>query len=44
MSFLTVDFYNHDTDHTNVAEGLRYDFRYRMSFKVQVDQTLINYL
>jgi hypothetical protein len=44
MSFLTVDFYNHDTDHSNVAEGLRFDFRYRMSFRVQVDQTLVNYL
>ena len=43
MSFRTVDFYNHDTDHTQIAEGLRYDFRHRMSFRVQVDQTLISY-
>lgn len=43
MSFLTVDFYNHDTDHTQIAEGLRYDYRHRMSFKVQVDQNLIGF-
>lgn len=44
MSFLTVDFYNHDTDHTQIAEGLRFDFRNRMSFRVTVDETLMHYL
>lgn len=28
LSFLTIDFYNHDTIHTGISEGLKtnYDF------------------
>ncbi|KRX02670.1 C2 domain [Pseudocohnilembus persalinus] len=44
ISFATVDFYDHDTQHTHVAQGLNSDYNLQLAFKVDQDQSLINYL
>ena len=34
LSFLTIDFYNHDTVHTGIAEGIQTNYDFQLSFKV----------
>lgn len=41
LSFLTIDFYNHDTVHTGISEGLRTNYDFQVAFKVTVDEFLI---
>ncbi|EGR32196.1 hypothetical protein IMG5_092630 [Ichthyophthirius multifiliis] len=44
LSFFTIDFYNHDTQHSSVVEGLRNNYEFQASFKVKVDEFYITYL
>ena len=44
LSFLTIDFYNHDTIHTGITEGLKTNYDFQVSFKVQVDEFFIMFL
>ena len=37
MSFASVDFYNHKTQHTKVSTGLKYNMNSQFSFKVAED-------
>ena len=37
LTFITADFYNHDTQHTNIVEGIIPNYNFQMSFKVSVD-------
>jgi hypothetical protein len=41
LSFLTIDFYNHDTVHTGIFEGLKTNYDFKVSFKVIVDEFFI---
>ena len=41
LSFLTIDFYNHDTVHTGIFEGLQTNYDFKVSFKVTVDEFFI---
>lgn len=44
LSFLTIDFYNHDTVHTGISEGLKTNYDFQVSFRVQVDEFFIMFL
>lgn len=44
LSFITVDFYNHDTNNSTVVEGLAPFFNCLFSYKVTVDEHFIEYL
>ena len=41
---MTVDFFNHDTKNTNVAQGYEPQFDTVFSFKNNVDDFYLNYL
>lgn len=43
MNFMTVDFYNHKTQNTKVASGLRHNINSEFSFKVVEDECLFNF-
>lgn len=43
LTFATVDFYNHDTEHTPIAEGAETMYKFQISYKVIVDEYLVNY-
>jgi hypothetical protein len=44
ISFLTVDFYNHDTQHSNFVEGNSKKLANNYSFKVDMSQAFVKYL
>jgi hypothetical protein len=44
MSFLTVDFYLHDTQTSNLLSGSKPIYNFQVSFKVKEDEHLIYYL
>ena len=44
LSFITSDFYNHDTQHTNISEGVIPNYNFQMTYKVQIDQFFVQYL
>ena len=44
LSFLTVDFYNHDTLHSSIAEGLDSNFNFQVGYKVISDDFFIKHL
>lgn len=44
MSFLSVDFYMHETETSNLISGARPIYNFQLSFKVVVDEHLIHYL
>lgn len=43
-SFLTVDFYNHETQTSSFAEGLKPVYNVHISFKVNVDDFFLQFL
>ena len=44
LTFLIVDFYNHDSQHSSIAEGAHTNFNFQMSFKVLCDEIFLNFL
>lgn len=44
VTFLTADFYNHETQVTNVCTGLKPYYNIHISFKVTVDDGFLEYL
>lgn len=44
ISFLTIDFYNHETQHSNFAEGVMKKLGNNYSFKVEVNSYFLKYL
>jgi hypothetical protein len=44
ITFMTIDFYDHDTQRTNLAEGTHCAFNLQVSFKVTADAPFIQYL
>jgi hypothetical protein len=44
VSFLTVDFYNHDTQHSHFAEGNARKLDNNFSFRVEMNQSLVKFL
>jgi hypothetical protein len=44
VSFLTVDFYNHDTQHSHFAEGNARKLDNNFSFRVEMNQSLMKFL
>lgn len=44
VSFLTIDFYNHDTQHSNFVEGSSRKLGNNFSFKVEMNQYTVKYL
>ncbi len=44
MTFLTIDFYNHETQHTNISEGSMTKYNFQVSFRVVVDDFLLHFL
>jgi len=44
VTFLTVDFYNHETQVSNVCTGLKPFYNIHISFKVTVDDGFLEYL
>lgn len=44
ITFATVDFFDHDTQNTIIAEGLKTKYNFQVGYKVQLDQFLIDYI
>lgn len=44
LTFLTVDFYNHDTQHSSIAEGVHTNYNFQISFKVLIEEVFLQYL
>lgn len=44
LSFVTVDFYNHDTQHSSVVDGFNNAYNFQASFKVKMDEFFISFL
>jgi hypothetical protein len=44
QTFITVDFFNHDTKHTDLSQGYEANFNTIFSFKNIVDDFYLNYL
>lgn len=44
QTFITVDFYNHDTRHSDLTEGFEPNYSTQFSFKNNVDDFYIRYL
>jgi hypothetical protein len=44
VSFLTIDFYNHETQHSNFAEGVMKKLGNNYSFKVEVNTYYLKFL
>lgn len=44
QTLLTVDFYNHDTQSSNIIEGLRPFFNFQLCYRVVVDDFFLRYL
>ncbi len=44
VSFLTVDFYNHDTQHSNFVQGNLRKLNNNFSFRVDMNPSLIKFL
>jgi hypothetical protein len=44
ISFVTIDFYNHDTQHSNFLEGNSKKFDNNYSFKVDVNSYFIKFM
>ena len=44
QTMVAVDFFNHDTQHSEISEGLKPNYNFQLSFKVNVDEGLINYM
>ena len=44
QSFVTVDFFNHETKHSSLAEGFEPSYQTQFSFKNAVDDFYIQYL
>lgn len=44
LTFVTVDFYNHETLHTNICEGSTPNYDYQFTFKVVMDDFFFHYL
>ncbi|KAL4432319.1 hypothetical protein ABPG74_011078 [Tetrahymena malaccensis] len=44
MTFFTVDFYNHDTQHTTIVDGKKNSYNFQATFKVKVDEFFITFL
>lgn len=44
ISFVTIDFYNHDTQHSNFLEGNNKKFENNYSFKVEVNSYFIKFM
>lgn len=44
LTFLTVDFFNHDTQHSSIAEGTHTNFNFQLAFKVVTDEVFLQYL
>lgn len=44
LTFVTIDFYNHETQHTSIAEGLTTNYNFQIAFKVACDEFFISYL
>lgn len=44
QTLLTVDFYNHDTQSSNIVEGLRPFFNFQIGYRLMVDDFFLRYL
>jgi len=44
LTFLIVDFYNHDSQNSSIAEGTHTNFNFQMSFKVLCDEIFLSFL
>jgi len=44
VSFITLDFYNHDTQHSHFVEGNSRRLANNFSFKVEMNQHIIKFL
>ena len=44
ITFATIDFYNHDTETSQIAEGFRPLYNTQFSFKNKVDDFYVQYL
>ena len=44
VTFLTFDFYNHDTQHSQIVEGIEPNYGLQVGFRVNVDEFFISYL
>ena len=44
MSFISVDFYLHETQTSNLMSGQRPNYNFQLSFKVNEDENFITYL
>ncbi len=44
ISFLTIDFYNHETQHSNFAEGVMKKLGNNYSFKVEVNSYFLKFI
>ncbi|KRX10045.1 C2 domain [Pseudocohnilembus persalinus] len=44
LSFVTVDFFNHDTQHSTITEGIKSKINFQVSFKVDIDEFLYKHI
>ena len=44
QTFITVDFYNHETRHSDLSEGFAHHYSTQFSFKNAVDDFFVQYL
>ena len=43
-TFCTIDFYNHETQHSNIAVGIKTQYKFQVCFKVTVDEFFVQFL
>lgn len=44
QTMVAVDFYNHETQNSEISEGLKPNYNFQMAYKVNVDENLITYM
>lgn len=44
ITFLTVDFYNHNTENSKLGTGVSYNVNTQFSFKITEDSFFMNFL
>lgn len=44
QTMVAVDFYNHETQNSEICEGLKPNFNFQVAYKVNVEENLITYM
>jgi len=44
QTMVAIDFYNHDTQNSEITDGLKPNYNFQLAYRVNVDEQLINYM